>query len=144
MLRKSGFTILECIISLLVLIMIFGLVQITIPLVNSLHSCSGKDTTDWYLFLGKLEDSEYSFQLLAATKHTLLLSSPVHGENYQLQGGKRAVYLKTERGGYLPVLVNYQPNSLEIKRNSRNSVTIACRLESGKMKNAKICFKEVR
>ncbi|WP_295729965.1 prepilin-type N-terminal cleavage/methylation domain-containing protein [uncultured Limosilactobacillus sp.] len=144
MLRKRGFTIIECIISLLVLVMIFGLVQMTIPFLGKLHSNSLKDKTDWYLFLERLEDPDYSFQLLEVTDQSLILTSPFRNDHYIVQGGKKAVYFKAEQGGYLPILVNYQPNSLHFETDGANSVAVTCKLKNGEVQHAKVSFKEKR
>lgn len=142
MLKRKGFTILECIVSLLVLVMISGLIQFVIPMTSKINTHSWKDATDWYLFLQRLEDPAYKFRLVKVTSNCLELNSMVNGRNYFLLGGKKAVYLKTMQGGYMPLLVNYQPYSLTFDESGPNSVTVRCRLDNGEEKNAKISFQQ--
>ena len=142
MLKRKGFTILECIVSLLVLVMISGLIQFVIPMASKINTHSWKDATDWYLFLKRLEDPAYKFRLVKVTSNCLEMNSMVNGENYFLLGGKKAVYLKTMQGGYMPLLVNYQPYSLAFYESGSNSVMVICRLDNGEEKNAKISFQQ--
>ncbi len=144
MLKRNGFTILECIVSLLVLVMISGLIQFVIPMANKFNTHSWKDTTDWYLFLKRVEDPAYKFRLVKVTSSCLELNSMVNGENYFLLGGKKAVYLKTMQGGYMPLLVNYEPYSLTFYESKPNSVMVSCKLDNGEEKNAKISFQQER
>lgn len=98
MLKRKGFTILECIVSLLVLVMISGLIQFVIPVASKINTHSWKDATDWYLFLQRLEDPAYKFRLVKVTSNCLELNSMVNGENYFLLGGQEGGLSKNNAG----------------------------------------------
>lgn len=139
--KRSGFTLLECIISLLVVSMITVLIQLALPAVNQLQTASLKDTTDWYLFLERLEDDQKNFSLVDVQKSYLVLSSTTSSDQYIVQGGRQAIYLRTNHGGYLPILVNYQPRSLSFCKFDSSNVLVNCCLESGERKSAILHFK---
>lgn len=119
-------------------------IMITVPSTSNFQKMSFKDSTDWYLFLQRMESPNYGFQLINTGQDQLLLYSQVEHRNYLVETGKRAVYLKTERGGYLPILVNYCPDSLEFRRFNEHSVRVQAKLADGKEKHAIIIFKKDR
>lgn len=141
MVKRQGFTLVECIISLVVLVMITGLVQMAGPLTNQVQGATLKDTTDWYLFVKRLEDEQKDFTLIDVKKDQLTLLCTTNKLEYIVQGGRQTVFLKTKQGGYLPVLVNYQPHTLDFQKLSETDVLVTCQLERGERKNAILHFK---
>lgn len=119
-------------------------IMVTIPSTGNFQKTSLKDSTDWYLFLQRMESSNYGFQLINTEKDHLLLYSQTEHRKYSVETGKQAVYFKTERGGYLPILVNYCPDSIEFRQFNEHSVRVKAKLADGKERHAIIIFKKNR
>lgn len=142
--KRNGFTVIECIISLLLLSIVTALIMVIIPSAEQLQRKSFKNTTDWCLFLQRLENSEYQFKLRAVATDHLTLYSDKQQENFYIKGGKRAVYLQTGHGGYLPLLVNYCPASLHFRRFDDNCVQVKAKLADREERHAIVVFKTDR
>lgn len=133
---------LECIISLVILGIITTLIMVVMPSVRRLQQKSFHDTTDWCLFLQRMESSDYQFRLQDVKTNQLSLYSIAEHESYYVDSGSKAVYLKTDRGGYLPVLVNYCPASLHFRRFNDHCVQVKAKLADGKEQHAIIVFQK--
>ncbi|WP_251547150.1 ComGF family competence protein [Limosilactobacillus caecicola] len=140
--KSSGFTLLECVIGLLVVLMMTYLVVLTVPcLKRSSDTAAGIDT-DWYLCLQRLESPQYAFSVQKVTHQRLILLNQVNHETYIVQGGRQSIFLKTAQGGYLPLLVNCSPGSLRFDQIDSQNVRIECQLKNGERKNALLNFAE--
>lgn len=104
---REGFTIIECIFSLMVKTMTILLIQLVLPSALHLQNDSLKNNTDWYLFIERLEDPRCHFQISKVKNNQLILSDR-NNEEYQIESGKHAVFIRSVYGGYLPILTNYQ------------------------------------
>lgn len=142
--KRPAWTLVECLISLFVLSLMIVIVQVILPGMDHLQNDSLKNTTDWYLFIQRLEDPKYQFQLRSSGTQRLFLYSERMKEEYQVQSGRSAIYLRTSQGGYLPVLVNYQPGSIRFVQLDTKSVMVKGQLANGERKGAIIHFQKAR
>ena len=137
--RQQGFTIIECMMSLLVLAMITVLIHLVLPNAMHLKHSSLKNKTDWYLFVERLEDPRYRFRVLKVERNILILKSN-ENEEYQVQEGHNALFLRTKHGGYLPVLVNYQLGSIQYWQLNNDNVYVNAKMMDGEQEDAVINF----
>lgn len=103
--RRHGFTLVECILALLITSMTMVLCGIL------LHSFEKNDhqiideSAQWHLFLRELESPTHEFQLMSCGNQRIMLNSPVSTKYYQLIGNDEHLYLTLlqDKGGYLPL-----------------------------------------
>lgn len=140
---RKGFTIIECIVSLLILVMITLLIHLVLPTTMQFQNNSLKNTTDWYLFIERLEDSHNRFQIIKVKNNRLFLVNHDNQE-YQVESGKHSIYLRTIHGGYLPILINYQLGSIKYQQLDSRNVYVKAKMADGEQKDAVIHFSKGR
>ena len=140
---REGFTIIECIFSLMVKAMTILLIQLVLPSALHLQNDSLKNNTDWYLFIERLEDPRCHFQI-SKVKNNQLILSDCNNEEYQIESGKHAVFIRSVYGGYLPILMNYHPGSIKYHQLNSRNVYVTAKMLDGEEKDAIVSFAEYR
>ncbi|WP_137597497.1 competence type IV pilus minor pilin ComGF [Paucilactobacillus kaifaensis] len=104
--KKSGFTLIECILALLITSMVAMLIGLFLHSFQKNDHQTIDESAQWYLFLRELESPTHQFQLMSCSDHRLMLNSPISVKYYQLNGKSTHLYLSLQEngGGYLPLL----------------------------------------
>lgn len=104
--KSRGFTLIECILALLVTSMVVFLIGLFLHSFEKSDHQTIDESAQWYLFLRELESPAHQFQLMNCSDHRLMLNSPVSVKYYQLNGKSSHLYLSLQEngGGYLPLL----------------------------------------
>ena len=140
---REGFTIIECIFALMVMAMTILLIQLVLPSALHLQDDSLKNNTDWYLFIERLEDPRCHFQISKVKSNQLIIIDR-NNEEYQIESGKHAVFLRSVHGGYLPILTNYRPGSIKYHQLTSRNVYVTAKMLDGEEKDAIVSFAEYR
>lgn len=137
--RRSGFTLVETIISLVVLLATSLVIQLVIQTGQKIKPFNLSSNANWYLFVAELESPKHSFVLKEAGKQQLILENTNKQKHYYLLENK-TIYLRGPKGGYLPLLTDYQPHSLNIRQLDHKRVEISAETEDGRQHSSKITF----
>jgi competence protein ComGF len=137
--KVRAFTLLECVVALLVTVMVAIVINFT------LHSFQQqqptKDATiNWYLFLRELESPSHEFELVDCGKNTIKLHSKTRHKQFDLKHGNQKVYLTLigNGGGYLPLLDHvkkFQPRQI-----SDQQVELSIELDDGRQYHGVVKF----
>lgn len=127
---RSGFTLLEAILGLFILLCISILVQLTLQTVRQHRFDDLTPTSDWFLFIEELESNQHGFAVINVKADRLSLIDTVNDERYELVNGK-CLYLRGRRGGYMPILLNYRPGTVAYRRIDSRRVKIEARTKDG-------------
>lgn len=102
--RLRGFTIIECVVALLItaLILLLAGWSMNALAVSNRHSLDS--SVDWYVFLKEMEADSHHFVLKQVNSYEIRLNSRRSGLDYTLQERGNTLYLTAwHRGGYLPL-----------------------------------------
>lgn len=107
--KRQGFTIVECIVALLITAMIAVLIQLTFKVYEKVDQQPYDDNAQWYIFLQEMESSNNQYEIKNnGTKQSINVFSRTRQKNYSIGHNpyKSTVYMYgTEAGmGYLPLL----------------------------------------
>lgn len=141
--RRSAFTLVESILSLFILLCIAVLLEMLTQTACHYRLENITPTSDWYLFVEELESSRHSFAVTKVYQQKLDLVDTVDCKIYNLISGK-CLYLRASRGGYLPILLNYQPRSVVFQRIDARRVAIQAKTKDGRKHYAIAVFKSPR
>lgn len=140
--KRSAFTIIECICSLLVTTIVIFLVSFLMTDVKKLNTHSLDSEIDWYLFLQEMEAPKHHFILLHTQKHFLYLRSEQSRLNYTLRGYTGLYLTGTSTGGYLPLLDNVAPDQFSFNQLDDRRVQVEVKRTNGKVQRGIIKFYE--
>ena len=101
MIREKGFTLLECLIALMIMALITTLVSLQIRVIKSTTVKSSNQPLDWYVCLTELESTDHQFMLERVERQKLWLTSQHSGLTYELHATDRLYLSRENRGGYL-------------------------------------------
>lgn len=135
---RKAFSLVECLISLLIIGMIACLMQLVVPNISRLQHDNLKNTTDWYLFVNRLERGKY--RVNEVKRQSLKITEVDTGNELQVVSGKQAIYFRTASGGYSPLLVNYQEGSITYRKYNDQTVLVRGRMMNGEIRQAIIVF----
>lgn len=136
---KSGFTLIETIISLVVLLATSLVIQLVIQTGQRIKPLNLSSDANWYLFVAELESPKHSFALKDVGEQQLVLEDMNKLKFYCLSEHK-TVYLRGSKGGYLPLLTDYQPRSLKIRQLDHKRVEISAETADGRQHSSRITF----
>lgn len=139
--RRKGFTLLEAVLSLCILLCIAILLQLGFQTVRHHQFEDLTPTSDWFLFIEELESNRHSFAVVKVHPQRLDLIDTKNGNEYDLVSGK-ALYLRGKQGGYLPILLNYQPDTVVFKQVDARRVGIKAQTKDGGKHYAVAVFKD--
>lgn len=129
--RLTGFTIIECVLALVVasLTLLLAGWGMTALATSNRHSLDSP--VDWYIFLQEMEADSHHFILRNVGEDELQVFSPHTGLDYTLQG-RDALYLKAwDRGGYLPLFDGIKGETCRFKRLPGQRVRVEVRRKNG-------------
>lgn len=102
--RLKGFTIIECVVALLItaLTLLLAGWSMNALAVSNRHSLDS--SVDWYVFLKEMEADSHHFVLKQVNSHNIRVNSCRSDLDYILQKKRDTLYLTAwSRGGYLPL-----------------------------------------
>lgn len=141
--KTSGFTLAETVIALAVLLVTTIIIQMLVQTRSHIRPLLITSTTNWYLFVAELESPKHQFELHDGPGQQLVLLDRSNHKEYWLRENQ-TVYLRGKKGGYLPLLTDYVPHSLEIHRLDKRRVEISAQTRDGKVHYSTLCFLQER
>ncbi|MDD6432493.1 MAG: ComGF family competence protein [Lactobacillaceae bacterium] len=102
--RLKGFTIIECVVALLITALTLTLAgwSMNTLAVSNRHSLDS--SVDWYVFLKEMEADNHHFVLKQVNSHNIRVNSCRSGLDYILRKRQDTLYLTAwSRGGYMPL-----------------------------------------
>ena len=106
--RLKGFTLIECIVTLFVTVMVVETIQFSLSLLERVDHVPADDNVAWYLFLRELESSTNQYELIGSGIDMVQLNSPIRIKYYEmrLSNKNHCIYLRSfdSNRGYLPLL----------------------------------------
>ena len=139
--RTEGFTLVEAVISLAVLLGTSVIIQLVVQTSQRLRPMELSSCANWYLFVAELESSKHQFSLQKMEGNHLVLKSGHNDKTYWLCENQ-TIYLRGPKGGYLPVLTDYQPHTLQMKQLDQRRVEVSAQTKDGQRQYANICFSQ--
>lgn len=129
--KMTGFTIIECVLALLITAMTLLLASwaMTALADNERHSLD--HPIDWYVFMKEMEAANHHFVLKEVSEKRIRVYSPRTDLNYTLHG-RNILHLTTvERGGYLPLLDGVRDREYRFTRLPGQRVLVEVTRENG-------------
>lgn len=144
MTKRDGFTLVEVVISLIIICMTTLLCEYCLKLINQNKVQDLSGTTDWYLFVDRLENDDHQFRIIGVESDSVKLLSLKNNQEYYLKFGK-TIFLRGKKGGYIPILMNYKKNSASVKcYPDQNILIVKGATIDGKKHESHIQFKKCR
>lgn len=129
--KMTGFTIIECIMALLITAITLMLAGWGMTALTNSERHSLDHPVAWYVFLKEMEADSHHFVLRHVSGTAVRVYSPRTGLNYTLQG-RRVMYLTAvERGGYLPLLDGIQGKAYRFTQLPGQRVLVEVTRENG-------------
>ncbi|GAX03731.1 hypothetical protein IWT140_01356 [Secundilactobacillus pentosiphilus] len=101
---KTGFTLIETLIALVVTALAMMSLQFGMQMLNTRSQQRYDEQLAWYHMLGELEGDQYQFTLgKAYLQEAQLIPHNHRGRTYILKGHNGNLILTTDRGGYMPL-----------------------------------------
>lgn len=141
MTKKHGFTLVEAVVSLVVLAGTTLIIQLVMQTSSHIRPMTLSTCANWHLFIAELESPKHQFELHDVQPQRLVLVDQSTQKKYWLCE-KRTIYLRSQKGGYLPVLTDYEPHSLQLQRLDNRRVLVSAKTTDGKRYYAKVCFRQ--
>ena len=140
---RSGFTLVEAVLSLFILLSISILIQLTLQTSRHYRFDDLTPTSDWFLFIEELESQRHAFALMRVEHDRLFLVDRANNEHYELVSGK-CLYLRGRQGGYMPILLNYHPGTVTYQQIDSRRVKIEAQTKDKKIHKAVAIFSPTR
>ncbi|MEJ6400436.1 competence type IV pilus minor pilin ComGF [Nicoliella lavandulae] len=99
--RRDGFTIVESVISIIIVAMVVGLMSIVIRSILRYQE-HRNNVTAFHMYLRMIESPEYQFKYLNHQHHQLILSA--NQKRYVIGQSVNSIRLTTDKGGYVPLI----------------------------------------
>lgn len=126
--REAGFTLIECLIALLVATATSLLLTGVVKSYQGLSRIEVSDPAQWYSMVQVLEGGQYQFELQRVGDTTLTLYSRVEKRTYQVKQSN-GIYLAKNGQGYQPL---YQVVHGAVYFHRENGQTITAYVKQGK------------
>lgn len=127
----TGFTIIECIVALVITTMVTLLISLTTANLTRFNHRSLDPAIDWYVFLKEMESADHHFVLKEVGSYHLIVKNINNGVDYELRG-KDAFYLSAvDQGGYLPVFEGIRGDRYHFKRLDKTRVQVVVQRKGG-------------
>lgn len=137
--KEHGFTLVDALISLVVLASTSLVIQLVIQTNRHIKPMTLSTCANWYLFVAELESHKHQFELQDVANQRLFLVNRANHKKYSLCEN-HTIYLRGEKGGYLPVLTDYEQHSLQMQQLDNKRVLVSAKTTDGKRHYAKVCF----
>lgn len=139
--KTDGFTLIEAVIALVVLLGTTMIIQMLVQSNQHMRKLTNSSTANWYLFVAELESPKHEFELKNVFNQQMCLIDRHNQKRYWLRENQ-TVYLRGAKGGYLPILTDYQPHTLQVQRLDKRRVEISAQTKDGQKHHATLCFYE--
>lgn len=130
--RLAAFTIIECVLALMITAVTLILVSWSLSALRQVNQHSLDDSVDWYVFLREMEADSHHFILKGVDGSEVRVHSPKTGMDYVLQGRDTLYLTAWQRGGYLPLLDNIKGKTCSFRQLAGQRVLIEVTRENGK------------
>lgn len=98
--NRKGFTIVEVVMTLVVMGLMLLTIQIVMPLLNHQQS----DDLAWHYALAEIEQNNEAFKITQVRRNRLKLEGRKSTKPYLLLQNKQSLILSTPEGGYVPLM----------------------------------------
>lgn len=138
--KLAGFTIIECVIAMIITTVTVLLISFSITHLTKSSQQTLDPALDWYVFLQEMESADHHFVLKEVGSYHLIVTSVRNGMDYELRG-RDAFYLSmVNEGGYLPVFDGIRGDRYHFKRLDRTRVTVTVQRKNGQLLEGVIKF----
>ncbi len=131
MIREKGFTLLECLIALMIMALITTLVSLQIRVIKSTTVKPSNQPLDWYVCLTELESTDHQFMLERVKRQKLWLTSQHSGLTYELHATDRLYLSRENHGGYLLLFDDIKPGSVMFSKLTGSRVAVKAQRKNG-------------
>lgn len=131
MIREKGFTLLECLIALMIMALITTLVSLQIRVIKSTTVKSSNQPLDWYVCLTELESTDHQFILERVERQKLWLTSQHSGLTYELHATDRLYLSRENCGSYLLLFDDIKPGSVMFSKLAGSRVAVKAQRKNG-------------
>ncbi|USS86784.1 competence type IV pilus minor pilin ComGF [Fructilactobacillus cliffordii] len=112
---RSGFTLIETIISLGLISVGISLMLITVSLMRS-DVKTQSHSLQFYRFVDVLESHHFNFKVDSCNTSSINLTSQMEQQHYYLVLAKQTLKLRTSQGGYMPLLMDVEKTDFKLQR----------------------------
>lgn len=134
-----SFTILECVIALVVTGIVIAIISMTLPSAQRASHRTLNNPLDFELCLAELEGDDHQFRLVEVEPHSCRLLDTKTNKHFKLLCRGR-IYL-TAVGGYMELLDDVKTNSLNCHQLDQSRVAISVVRKDGAIQQAIVRFK---
>ncbi|USS91223.1 competence type IV pilus minor pilin ComGF [Fructilactobacillus carniphilus] len=113
--NRSGFTLVETIISLGLISIGVSLMLMTVSLMRT-DVKTQSHSLQFYRFVDVLESHHFNFKVDRCTTSSVNLTSQTEQQHYYLMLAKQTLKLRTSQGGYMPLLMDVQKTNFTVQR----------------------------
>lgn len=132
-LRRSAFTIAECVAALAITAIVIVLINYLLTGLRKANQRSLDPAVDWYVFLAEMEAPSHQFILKDVKQREMQVKSKQTGLTYELHGND-VLYLSVPyRGGYLPLFNDVRPGHYRFKRVGPNRALMEVERKNGQL-----------
>lgn len=141
--KRSAFTLVECIGALLVTSLVVVLTGYALTAVRTTSRPPLDRATDWIICLQELESPDHRFVLKRAERYQLELYDLNQRRIYELCLRDR-LYLRAPNGGYMPIFSNIRGEQSAFKRLDSQRVHVTVVRTNGQKLEGVVCFEKDR
>lgn len=144
--RHHGFTLVECVVGLLVISLVLVCCHFTLTLTGKISRQKMNEPAAWYEFVNKLESTDWNFALdqVEPSQRRIKIVSLNNGQRYELLVSEAGmIYLRKigiHAGGYLPLYGPVVNGGLIFKRYDNQRVRMEVTTRDQKTRSAVLCF----
>ena len=141
--KRSAFTLVECIGALLVTSLVVVLTGYALTAVRTTSRPPLDRATDWIICLQELESPDHRFALKRAERYQLELYDLNQRRIYELCLRDR-LYLRAPNGCYMPIFSNIRGEQSAFKRLDSQRVHVTVVRTNGQKLEGVVCFEKDR
>lgn len=142
MMKRKAFTLVECLVTLIIMALITILVSLQIRVIKSSTLRSAAQPLDWYVCLTELESSDHQFVLDNVERHKLRLVSRISGLTYELHATDRLYLSREGHGGYMLLFNGIKPGTVMFNGLAGSRVEIEAQRKNGQRIQGVVKFYE--
>lgn len=130
--RRSAFTLAECLISLFVVSWVVVVLSGLMVCWRNFNCRQMDEPLDWYLCLQELESVDHHFSLVKTSRNQVRLHSQTTDKDYLLKSGRSLYLTKVNGGGYLPLFDDLKLNTMTFRQLNSSQLLIQGQRKTGK------------
>lgn len=128
--KRRSFTLLECLIALIIMSLITVLVSLQMRVIKSTTKTMAQPL-DWNICLTELESADHQFVLDRVSRQNLRLVSRVSGLTYELHATDRLYLSREGRGGYMLLFDDIKLGTVTFNELTGSRVEIKAQRKNG-------------